>query len=220
MKDNKNKPTMLLEKVQKDRLRRMAGLIPLNENLYGNLQEGDEEELKPEPDGDESSLPPADDTGPESSGGELGLDTPAPDLGAPDVGGMNGGSDPMVQKLLDLLRPALEQAVAGGQLSISDDELGGSDDVPPVDMGTEDDLGGDMPPSDQVPPGPDGLPGDDDPLKEAVPLPSPVGMKEKYQALEEKIFERLEKRLRKEGLLPAPKKSPTVPANKSTPKKK
>lgn len=197
---------MLLEKVQKDRLRRMAGLIPLNENLYGNLQEGDEEESKPEPDGDESSLPPADDMGPESSGDELGLDTPAPDLGAPDLGGMNdGGSNPMVQKFLDLLRPALEQAVAGGQLSISDDELGGSDDVPPVDMGMEDDLG-DMPPSDQVPPGPDGLPGDDDPLKEAVPLPSPVGMKEKYQALEEKIFERLEKRLRKEGLLPAPKK--------------
>ncbi len=212
MKNNKNKPTMLLEKSQKDRLRRMAGLIPLNENLYGNLKEADDEE----PDGDEMApdvgsdldSPDVDPGSPMDDG--MGLDSaPAP---SPDLG-MGGESNPMVQKLLDLLRPALEQAVAGGQLSISDDDVGGSDEVPPVDMGVEDDLGGGGL-SDEVPPGPDGMPGDDDPLREAVPLPSPVGMKEKYQSLEEKIFESVKRQLRKEGLLKPSGK--TVP----TPKKK
>lgn len=206
---NKNTPGKKKELMLEDKrkMQRLAGI--LKESMFYEAAPEDEEPLPDAPVDDAApdmgSEPPMDDMGGDDLGGDMGA--PAGDMPA----GPDGIEDPEIEELINILRPALKQAVADGAIVLQKDA---TKDVPAPDFGGDEGLSDEVP----APEGGEGMEMEDEPedappglQKEAVPLPSarrgdPV--KEKYSQLEEELFESVMKRVRKE-MAPKGKTAPT-----------
>lgn len=196
---NKNGGKRELLAEDKRKMQRLAGL--LKESMF--FEEAPEEEEEPLPDdsgapdmdGDPSGgdMPPMDDMG----GDDLGMDD-----GADMPPGPEGVENPQVEKMVDLFRQFLSDQMANGGIDIQGDD---TEVVPSAELpGSEGDPSMGVP----SPEGGEGMEMTDEPedpslQKEAVPIPSarrqdPV--QQKYNQLEEDLFESVMRRVRKEML--------------------
>ena len=200
---NKNggkKKELLAEDRRK--MQRLAGI--LKESMFF-------EEAPPE---EEEPLPGGDDMG----GDDLGMDDGGDDLGMDDGGdvpaGPEGVQSPEVEEMVNLFRDFLVAQQESGRIGISAD---GTENVPSAELPG---VGGDPSLDVPEPDGGEGMEMEDEPedpslQKEAVPIPSarrqnPV--REKYNNLEEDLFESVMRRVRKEMLAKSARKP--APAKK------
>jgi hypothetical protein len=206
------KKTLMLE--DKRKMQRLAGI--LKESMFYEAAPEEEEPLPDAPVDDAPDMgsePPMDDMGGDDLGGDMGA--PANDMPA----GPEGMENPQVEKMVDLFRQFLSDQMANGALDIQAD---GTESVPPADFGGDEGLSDEVP----APEGGEGMEMEDEPedappglQKEAVPIPSarrgdPV--KEKYNQLEEELFESVMRRVRKE-MAPKGKPAPTKKSNTNFP---
>lgn len=200
---NKNGGKRELLAEDKRKMQRLAGL--LKESMF--FEEAPEEEEEPLP--DDSGAP---DMGGEPSGGDM---PPMDDMGGDDLGmddeadvpaGPEGVSNPLIGQLMELITPAIEEAIGkaleNGELSIESDD---TEVVPSAELpGSEGDPSMNVP----SPEGGEGMEMTDEPedpslQKEAVPIPSARRqdpLQQKYNQLEEDLFESVMRRVRKEML--------------------
>lgn len=193
---NKNGGKKELLAEDRRKMQRLAGL--LKESMF---YEAAPEEEEPLPD---ESAPPAPDMGGDPAGGDM---PPMDDMGGDDLGmdapaGPEGMENPQVEKMVDLFRQFLSDQMANGGIDIQGDA---TEVVPGAELpGSGGDPSMDVP----APDGGEGMEMEDEPedpslQKEAVPIPSarrqdPV--REKYNQLEEDLFESVMRRVRKEML--------------------
>ena len=243
MKNKTIKSKSLLTESEKFRFQELAGIKPRSSKLIREAFPDDQDEVEEEPVTDPSEADP--NSSPEMEGGDgMDLDNggdPMGDLGGEtdldtdsdlDVDSMGGGADvgvaedPMVDKIVELvsrgIRTALLDAKSSGELDISSsepDEIEGAD----LEPSTEEDLDSDLGPEVDETEDNLGTP-DEEPLNEAVPLPSPRNEKHDfYKKLEEDLFESMRKaakRAIKESSTkslhakPVAGKTPAKPVNK------
>lgn len=171
-KKTTGKKTLLAE--DKRRMQRLAGII--KESMF--FEADDEEEVPVD-------APPAPE---DDMGGETDLGG-APDMGGePDLGGdmdsgapVDGVEDPNVEEMVNLFRDFLVAQQESGRIGLSAD---GAESVPAADFDSEPDMSSDVPEPDEG----EGMESEDEPELQ----------KEKYNKLEEELFESVMRRVRKE----------------------